>query len=55
MSCVEDYDEEFANQFFEAFDFYYKTCNKTKVIKISDYVLEPLGGQFFDGFSIGKD
>ncbi|MED3960965.1 nucleotidyltransferase domain-containing protein [Niallia taxi] len=55
IRSLKDYDEEFANQFFEAFNSFYKTGVKTKIINLSEYVLEPLGGKLFDGFSLGKD
>lgn len=48
------YDEDFTNQFVEAFDIYYKTGNKEKVIYLVDLVMEPFGGRLLEGFSLGK-
>jgi predicted nucleotidyltransferase len=54
VRALKNYDEQFSEQFVEAFDLYYKTGDKNKVINITDAVLEPYGGRLFDGFSIGK-
>ncbi|WP_445505667.1 nucleotidyltransferase domain-containing protein [Niallia sp. 03091] len=51
---LKHYDEEFAEQFVEAFDIFYKTGNKNKIINLVHNVLEPYGGRLFDGFSLGK-
>ncbi|MCC3359373.1 nucleotidyltransferase domain-containing protein [Bacillus sp. REN16] len=48
------YDVEFANHFVEAFDIFYKTGNKNQIIQLVDNVLQPFGGQLFNGFSLGK-
>lgn len=49
-----NYDEKFAKQFVEAFDSFYKTGDKIKIIEMVDEILEPYGGRLFDGFSLGK-
>ncbi|UNT56869.1 nucleotidyltransferase domain-containing protein [Lysinibacillus capsici] len=54
IRSLKNYDEEFANYFVEAFDNFYKTGNKKRVIQLVDYVLQPFGGQLFDGFTFGK-
>lgn len=54
VRALRNYDEQFTEQFVEAFDLYYKTGDKNKVINIADDVLEPFGGRLFDGFSLGK-
>jgi predicted nucleotidyltransferase len=46
------YDQMFAERFVHAFDLYYKTGEKKKVIELADIVLQPFGGRLFDGFSI---
>lgn len=46
------YDPLFTNRFVKAFDSYYRTGEKSLVINLSDSVLEPFGGRYFDGFSI---
>ncbi|WP_274307261.1 nucleotidyltransferase domain-containing protein [Solibacillus daqui] len=48
------HDEQIALQFFEAFNFYYETKDKTQIITFVDHVLEPFGGRLFEGFSMGK-
>lgn len=54
IRALRHYDGEFAEQFVDAFDLYYKTGDKNKVIKIVDDTLHPHGGRLFDGFSSGK-
>jgi hypothetical protein len=54
VRALNHYDEQFAHQFVEAFDHYYKTGDKYKVIKIVDEALQPYGGRLFVGFSLGK-
>ncbi|MFF2755651.1 nucleotidyltransferase domain-containing protein [Psychrobacillus sp. NPDC058041] len=54
VRALKNYNEQFSEQFVEAFDLYYKSGDKNKVINIADAVLEPYGGRLFDGFSIGK-
>lgn len=48
------YDEDFAIQFVEAFDTYYKTGDKAKVIHLVEKAMEPFGGRLLEGFSLGK-
>lgn len=48
------YDETFAHQFIEAFDIFYKTGAKEHIVKLVNKVLEPYGGKYFEGFSLGK-
>ncbi|QOR64716.1 nucleotidyltransferase domain-containing protein [Cytobacillus suaedae] len=54
VRSLKEHDKEFANRFVQAFDSYYKTGEKHKVIQIVDSVLEPHGGRLFEGFSLGK-
>ena len=54
IRALKNYDEEFTNHFVEAFDIFYKTGNKNQIIQLVDHVLQPFGGQLFDGFSMGK-
>jgi len=54
VRALRQYDESFADQFIDAFDTFYKTGQKEKIIQLADKVLEPYGGRLFDGFSIGK-
>ncbi|MFJ7647265.1 nucleotidyltransferase domain-containing protein [Lysinibacillus sp. NPDC097279] len=48
------HDEAFTLHFIQAFDIFYKTGNKQHIIQLVNNVLEPFGGKYFDGFSIGK-
>lgn len=48
------YDEDFTIQFVEAFDTYYKTGDKNKIIQLVEIVMEPYGGRLLEGFSLGK-
>lgn len=54
IRALKQYDVEFTEQFVEAFDLFYKTGEKSKVIELTDQVLEPYGGRLFEGFSLGK-
>jgi hypothetical protein len=55
VRTLKQYDESFAKEFVEAFDVFYKTGHKEKIIKLVDKVLKPYGGRLFAGFSIGKN
>ncbi|KWW20321.1 nucleotidyltransferase [Peribacillus simplex] len=55
VRSLKQYDRKFANHFVEAFDVLYRTGDKNKVVQLVDKVLEPYGGQLFDGFSLGKN
>ncbi|WP_423406838.1 nucleotidyltransferase domain-containing protein [Heyndrickxia sp. MSNUG] len=46
------FDPHFANCFVQAFDNYYKNGEKNQVVELADSILEPFGGQLFEGFSI---
>lgn len=52
--ALAQYDEEFANQFVNAFECYYQHGKKSKIIELTDEILKPFGGRLFEGFSIGK-
>lgn len=54
IRSLRHYDIEFADRFVEAFDDFYKTGDKNKIIQIVDRILQPYGGRLFDGFSLGK-
>ncbi|EMF45867.1 hypothetical protein B481_2710 [Planococcus halocryophilus Or1] len=55
VRSLKAYDVEFAHDFVSAFDEYYKTSEKLKVVQLVDRVLEPYGGRLFEGFSNGKE
>ncbi|MCU5380419.1 nucleotidyltransferase domain-containing protein [Bacillus cereus] len=48
------YDEHYADQFVAAFDHFYTTGEKSKLITFVEKTLEQYGGRMFEGFSIGK-
>lgn len=54
VRSLKAFDEDFTNQFVKAFDTYYKTGDKRKVIKLVELVMEPFGGRLLEGFSLGK-
>ncbi|WHY01581.1 nucleotidyltransferase domain-containing protein [Neobacillus sp. DY30] len=54
IRSLRNFDEKFADQFVEAFDTFYKTGDKNKVINMVDEILRPYGGRLFQGFSLGK-
>ncbi len=53
--ALTNYDEQFANQFAEAFDAFYRTEDKKQVIYLVENILQPHGGRLFDGYSVGKN
>lgn len=54
VRALNQYDEKFTEEFVEAFNIFYKTGEKGKVVELIDKVLEPYGGRLFEGFSQGK-
>ncbi|WP_316571736.1 nucleotidyltransferase domain-containing protein [Neobacillus sp. YIM B06451] len=54
VRSLREYDEKFAERFTEAFDCFYKTDQKDKIIELVDGIMEPYGGRLFEGFSLGK-
>lgn len=55
IRALKHYDVTFTEEFVEAFDDFYKTGEKRKVIQLTEMVLEPFGGRLFEGFSLGKE
>jgi len=54
IRALNQYDKKFTEEFVEAFNAYYLTGEKEKVVQLVDKVLEPHGGRLFEGFSLGK-
>jgi hypothetical protein len=54
VRALKNFDEQFAAQFVEAFDHFYKTGDKNEVIQLIENILEPFGGPLFHGYSAGK-
>ncbi|HEK9099073.1 nucleotidyltransferase domain-containing protein [Bacillus pfraonensis] len=54
IRVLRKYDEVFAEEFVEAFDHFYRTGEKVKLIDFIEGTLEKYGGRLFEGFSVGK-
>jgi hypothetical protein len=52
IRSLRNYDEKFADQFVNAFDIFYKTGHKEKIILMVDEILQPFGGRLFKGNSM---
>ena len=53
IRSINQYDKSLQN-FFDGFDIFYKTGDKSKIIHLVENILKPHGGRLFDGFSLGK-
>lgn len=54
IRALNQYDKKFTEEFVEAFNAFYLTGEKDKVVQLVDRVLKPHGGRLFEGFSLGK-
>ncbi|SOC42647.1 nucleotidyltransferase domain-containing protein [Ureibacillus acetophenoni] len=54
VRSLKQYDEQFAKQYVDTFELFYKFSAKKQVIQLVDEVLQPYGGRLFHGFSLGK-
>ncbi|MCH1627157.1 nucleotidyltransferase domain-containing protein [Ferdinandcohnia quinoae] len=54
IRSLSQFDKQFADEFVDAFDSFYTSGDKDKVILLVDKVLAPYGGTLFHGFSLGK-
>ncbi|HFJ9468621.1 nucleotidyltransferase domain-containing protein [Bacillus paranthracis] len=54
IRVLRKYDEQYADQFVVAFDHFYTTGEKIKLITFVEKTLEQYGGRMFEGFCIGK-
>lgn len=54
LRSLRQFDPSFSQRFVEAFDVFYRTGEKQKIMELSHEVLEPYGGLFYEGFSLGK-
>ncbi|WP_203248233.1 nucleotidyltransferase domain-containing protein [Sporosarcina beigongshangi] len=54
VRALNNYDEDFAGRFVQAFDMFYRTGAKGEIINLADEVLQPYGGRLFEGYSMGK-
>ena len=55
VRALKNYNADVADAFDSAFDSYYRSDDKSKVIRLADEILDPHGGRLFAGFSIGKN
>ncbi|MGM0750787.1 MAG: nucleotidyltransferase domain-containing protein [Bacillota bacterium] len=55
VRSLKEYDQDFAEEYVEAFERFYRIGNKQAIVRLVDSVLEPHGGRLFDGFTLGKD
>ncbi|CAH0344421.1 hypothetical protein [Bacillus sp. CECT 9360] len=54
VRSLRNFDKQITNEFVEAFDHFYKTGNKNKIVKFTDQVLSSYGGRLFNGFLLGE-
>jgi predicted nucleotidyltransferase len=54
IRSLRNHDEKLADRFVNAFDTFYRTGDKEKIIVMVDEILHPYGGRLFQGFSLGK-
>jgi hypothetical protein len=54
VRSLKEYDQDFAEEYVEAFEQFYRNGNKQAIVRLVDSVLEPHGGRLFDGFTLGK-
>lgn len=55
IRALNQHDEKFTEEFVEAFNVFYKTGEKNKVVQLVDKVLDPYGGRLFEGFPLGEE
>jgi len=55
VRSLKEYDEDFAEEYVEAFEQFYSNGEKQAIVRLVDSVLKPHGGRLFDGFALGKD
>lgn len=55
VRALRQFDPLFADEFIEAFECFYRTREKERIIEITEKVLKPYGGKLFAGFSLGKE
>jgi hypothetical protein len=52
--ALKNYNSELSDRFFSALNTYYRDKNKQPIVEFINDIYEPIGGQLFDGFSMGK-
>ncbi|TWT01144.1 nucleotidyltransferase domain-containing protein [Planomicrobium sp. CPCC 101079] len=54
LRALRNFNPDFAKQFSDGFEEFYRTGDKEKIIALVDLLLRPYGGRLFAGFSLGK-
>lgn len=54
VRALRQFDPAFTIEFVAAFDHFYRTGDKQKIVQLVEKILEPYGGRLFAGFSLGK-
>ena len=55
IRALNEYDPQFAKEFINAFERFYREDDKMEVVSLVDSVLQKHGGRLFEGYSVGKD
>lgn len=55
VRALHEYDPQFAKEFVDAFEHFYRKDDKTEIVRLVETVLQTHGGRLFEGFSVGKD
>ncbi|MFS0749344.1 nucleotidyltransferase domain-containing protein [Oceanobacillus sp. 1P07AA] len=53
--ALQKYDATLTEELIESMDTFYQNSEKKSMIDFVDRILEPYGGRYFTGFSVGKD
>lgn len=54
IRALKEYDLQFASEYVDAFEQFYRKDEKNAIVKLVDTVLDGHGGRLFEGFSMGK-
>lgn len=54
IRALKEYDQQFASEYVDAFEQFYRKDEKNPIVKLVDTVLDGHGGRLFEGFSMGK-
>lgn len=55
VRALHEYDPQFAKEFVNAFEHFYRKDDKMEIVRLVETVLQKHGGRLFEGFSVGKD
>ncbi|MEI2663173.1 nucleotidyltransferase domain-containing protein [Rossellomorea sp. LJF3] len=54
VRALHEYDPQFAKEFVNAFEHFYRKNDKMEIVRLVDSVPQKHGGRLFEGFSVGK-